>query len=122
MQLCEHTYRFKYISVRLLFICFDSRSILLNFKRSKKGEFIRGVTCLDKEVFIVRHEKAEVELYDINILMEQRRLPVAVLSSPYCRGTVSGYKSGYSGTTCEIVPRMYSQCTVVCRSLCTVCM
>ena len=25
----------------------------------------------------------------------------------------------YKGTVCESVPRMYSQCTVVCRSLCT---
>ena len=40
--------------------------------RTPKGEIVYGVTCLGDETFVVRSRKAEVEVYDVSTLTEQR--------------------------------------------------
>ena len=56
--------------------------------RTPKGEELQGLMCLGKEVFVVRCEKSEVDVYDVNTLTKQRRLPVSGLSllcdTPLC--------------------------------------
>ena len=51
--------------------------------RTPKGKRVYGVTFLGEEVFVVRNNKSEVEVYDVNTLTEQRRLPVAKMSRPW---------------------------------------
>ena len=66
-----------------------------------EGEKVRGVTCLDDEVFIVCDGKAEVQVFDVNTLSLKRRLLVTGLISAYdlasCEQNSCVYSCNYHG-------------------------
>ena len=46
------------------------------------GSAVAGVTCLGDEVFVLRQNKAQVDVYDVNTLTRLRQIPVSGLVYP----------------------------------------
>ena len=50
--------------------------------RTANGSEVAGVTCLGDEVFILRHDKEEVDVFNVNTLSQQRQILVNGLRRP----------------------------------------